>query len=260
MVVAIVLSMADKKIPGIYNYCDRWCERCYFTSRCSVFEEESGIPSNEKDLSNKAFWDRLAINFSKAKKMLEKAAEHYGVDLNSLAKEMDDLKEKQKKIRKESEEHPLSKLSFVYSERSRDWLKSQPGMMQRLEELREGLTLGVESVPDAKTKMEVIKDCLAIIQWYQTFIHVKIVRAFMGRSNFNMNEDDDNDFSDADGSAKIAIIGIDRSMHAWLELYKLLPDREDDFLSVLGMLEKMKTMAVEEFPKALSFKRPGFDE
>ena len=23
-----------KYISGIYNYCDRWCERCRFTSRC----------------------------------------------------------------------------------------------------------------------------------------------------------------------------------------------------------------------------------
>ena len=24
-------------ISGIYNYCDRWCERCAFTSRCMNF-------------------------------------------------------------------------------------------------------------------------------------------------------------------------------------------------------------------------------
>ena len=34
-------------IPGIYTYCDRWCERCAFTSRCLQFrleaeERESG--------------------------------------------------------------------------------------------------------------------------------------------------------------------------------------------------------------------------
>jgi hypothetical protein len=25
-------------IPGIYNYCDRWCERCQLTSRCLNYE------------------------------------------------------------------------------------------------------------------------------------------------------------------------------------------------------------------------------
>ena len=24
-------------IPGIYNYCDRWCQRCPFTFRCMNF-------------------------------------------------------------------------------------------------------------------------------------------------------------------------------------------------------------------------------
>ena len=26
-----------KYIPGIYNYCDYWCERCAFTKRCRNF-------------------------------------------------------------------------------------------------------------------------------------------------------------------------------------------------------------------------------
>jgi hypothetical protein len=28
------LAADPKYIPGICNYCDRWCERCPFTSRC----------------------------------------------------------------------------------------------------------------------------------------------------------------------------------------------------------------------------------
>src|SRR5438128_7391496 len=27
-------------ISGIYNYCDRWCERCQFTSRCFLYATE----------------------------------------------------------------------------------------------------------------------------------------------------------------------------------------------------------------------------
>src|SRR5262245_58416083 len=27
-------------ISGIYNYCDRWCERCAFTSRCFLYATE----------------------------------------------------------------------------------------------------------------------------------------------------------------------------------------------------------------------------
>jgi len=31
------LAKNDQFISGIYNYCDRWCERCSFTSRCMNF-------------------------------------------------------------------------------------------------------------------------------------------------------------------------------------------------------------------------------
>jgi len=29
----------ERMIPGIYNYCDRWCERCAFSRRCRVFRD-----------------------------------------------------------------------------------------------------------------------------------------------------------------------------------------------------------------------------
>jgi hypothetical protein len=28
------LAADPNHITGIYNYCDRWCERCSFTARC----------------------------------------------------------------------------------------------------------------------------------------------------------------------------------------------------------------------------------
>ena len=30
-------------ISGIYNYCDRWCERCPLTSRCLVYATEKAL-------------------------------------------------------------------------------------------------------------------------------------------------------------------------------------------------------------------------
>ena len=42
--------MSDEKksyISGIYNYCDRWCERCRFTSNCYLFTTESRISTHE---------------------------------------------------------------------------------------------------------------------------------------------------------------------------------------------------------------------
>jgi hypothetical protein len=86
------------------------------------------------------------------------------------------------------------------------------------------------------------------------------MRALMGKLSNNNPEDDDDGNRDSDGSAKIAIIAIERSMHAWSALFEILPDKEDDFLKILSMLEKIKSMTLKEFPGARAFIRPGFDE
>ena len=43
-------------ISGIYNYCDRWCERCQFTSRCLLYaqERESAGDTEANDIHNEA--------------------------------------------------------------------------------------------------------------------------------------------------------------------------------------------------------------
>lgn len=46
-----------KYIPGIYNYCDRWCERCQFTSRCLSHSigEDQNKKLEEIDQENERF-------------------------------------------------------------------------------------------------------------------------------------------------------------------------------------------------------------
>jgi hypothetical protein len=261
LVPVIFTSMAKGNISGIHNYCDRWCERCTFTSRCAIYEDESQIPSEQLDIKNKAFWERLGENFSKAKDVLHKAAEHYGIDLAAVQEELQETERRNERIKAESREHPLSKHSLEYSKLAREWLKTQPGMLERLDTLKTELTLGVESHEAAKQETVMIKDSLAVIQWYMTFIHVKLVRALMGKLNHKTDEEEDDGCPhDFDGSAKIALIAMDRSLDAWSALFEILPDKEDDFLKILSLLQKIKSMAREEFPKAEAFVRPGFDE
>jgi hypothetical protein len=252
--------MSDKKISGIHNYCDRWCERCSFGSRCAVYEHESLVPGDEKDKSNKAFWDRLAVNFAKARGLMEQAAKKHGVDLNVISNDVNEIEAKSKRHREQSREHPIGRLSWEYSEASVAWLKSQPGMLVKLEELKDGLNMGIESVNAAKTTMAVIKDCVEVVQWYMTFINVKLVRALTEKMDYDGWEEENGLQCDFDGSAKIAIIGIERSLQAWIKLFEILPDQEDHFLKVLAMLEKLKDMVIKEFPNAMDFKRPGFDD
>jgi hypothetical protein len=250
--------MGNDNIPGIYNYCDRWCERCIYTSRCAVFESEKDALPDEQDMANKAFWERLSDNFAKAKEMLEKKAEELGIDLTETETEAEAYEKRKAEVKIKSQNNPIIKLAREYGLFTRKWLKTQPGMMAKLERLKEEITMGVESQEGVRTQTETIKDCLAVIQWYNTFIEVKFMRALSGKIQ---NSFPDEDFPrDYDGSAKIGIIAIERSMQAWARLFDLLPDQEDDFLRALSLLEKIKSAALAEFPEAMNFVRPGFDE
>ncbi|MEW6323372.1 MAG: hypothetical protein AB1635_20060 [Acidobacteriota bacterium] len=35
---------SDKSIPGIYEYCDRWCRTCAFTAHCRLYQEVLSVP------------------------------------------------------------------------------------------------------------------------------------------------------------------------------------------------------------------------
>lgn len=35
-------------IEGIYNFCDRWCERCALTSRCLLYQMEQDDPQTTR--------------------------------------------------------------------------------------------------------------------------------------------------------------------------------------------------------------------
>ena len=65
---------------------------------------------------------------------------------------------------------------------------------------------------------------------------------------------------DADGSAKVALIGIDRSLAAWAALRSHFPDQEDAILDFLLRLARIRRQAEKLFPNARAFVRPGFDE
>src|SRR5262245_59438678 len=78
-------------ISGIYNYCDRWCERCPFTSRCLVYAQEledADEPPECRDITNEAFWQKLASIFKETRELVEQWAKEAGVDLNAVDEEM----------------------------------------------------------------------------------------------------------------------------------------------------------------------------
>ncbi len=71
---------------------------------------------------------------------------------------------------------------------------------------------------------EMISDATEVIRWYQYQIAVKTVRALISLGD-ETEEDAEEIANDSDGSIKVALIGIARSISAWRTLQLLGQDK-----------------------------------
>src|SRR5438445_8047471 len=112
-------------ISGIYNYCDRWCERCPFTSRCMVYATENAESINDDpeshDINNAKFWQKLERIFRETHEMILEWAVEMGVDLESAEAEAAIAERGQR--REEAKEHPVSLSERHYAQMVQEWFK-----------------------------------------------------------------------------------------------------------------------------------------
>src|SRR5262249_32500177 len=106
-----------------------------------------------------------------------------------------------------------------------------------------------------------------VIRWYQYFIAAKVFRALIGSDSELQDvysQDTENEVNpsqtDANGSAKIALIAIERSLGAWRIMQSCVPDKTESVESLMTKLENLRSGIEEELPLARDFIRPGFDE
>jgi hypothetical protein len=253
------LANDPRLIPGVYNYCDRWCERCPFTSRCmnyALSEDEFDSPES-KDITNQAFWDKLHDIFRTTLEMVKETAEEMGIDLSTIDHEK--FAEQEKIVHKTAKKQPHTKAAFAYVDMVNKWFDSNDDLLKnKAEDL---LSLAQAEIPGVKTEEDAlnIQDCLEVIRWYQHQIYVKLCRASTGMIRGEL-EDIECFPQDANGSAKVAIIGIERSIAAWGGLLQQFPDQENSILDMLVALKKLLRQVEAAFPEARAFIRPGFDE
>ena len=239
------LAGEERFIPGIYNYCDRWCERCPQTSHCLNFacsEEEFADPET-RDFENEAFWEKLSESFRTALELLKDAADEHGIDLESLeAGPSDEELERKDEMAKS---HEVCRAAKVYSDIVQDWFASPANLLVASPALDgEGASL---------------EEAMEVIRWYQHFIYVKLMRAVRGELDERGEELDDLP-KDSEGSAKIALIAIDRSIGAWGTVYAHDSFPNEKILRFIAYLDRLREEVEKTFPAARSFARPGFEK
>jgi hypothetical protein len=228
------MEVRDGFIVGIFNYCDSWCDTCGFTSRCRVFadmaETEASLDPNLKAVAD-------------APLLPEEVPPPRPAWLQELINEINEATAKdvaeelyERRARRFVAEHaPIDARGEDYFRRAHRWLQDHE--------------------PAAPA---VAGDPRSVISWFHMLIHVKAMRALRG-----LAEDDpaDRDWpADHDGSAKVALIGIDRSQTAWLDLVDLGLASPEEAAPFVDDLSWLRDALERTFPSARAFVRPGFDE
>ena len=246
-------------IQGIYNYCDRWCERCAFTSRCLTYKqskEKFGDPETS-DINNAAFWERLSETFNETLDLLKEMAEEQGIDLDSLTTESDE--EYRLSGDTDTVVHLLLHMSEPYIAMVDQWFGPFENLADNAPDDPE-MDTGVDPEQSSSEADTVaFRDAVEVVRWYQYQIHVKLKRALgSARDEKAWNLDDLP--KDSEGSAKVALVGIDRSISAWGKISTVFPSQKEETLSILSFLKRLRDRVEKEFPAAMSFVRPGFDD
>ena len=232
-------------ISGIYNYCDRWCERCPLTSRCLVYatEQEDDDSPESRDVRNEAFWRKLGAIFLETRELVVEWAREARVDLTGPAEGEEKRSHRRRQL---IDNHPLAKSGKKYANAASDWFREFDQ------------TIEISDLRATENEREHLEDAREVIQWYQYQIAVKTIRALSGR-----REEEDPELADfpkdSDGSAKVALIGIDRSIAAWRLMQLSLPERADSIVTLILQLERLRYRLENGFPQARRFIRPGFD-
>ena len=262
----------ERFIPGIFNTCDYWCARCAFTRRCRNFamgdemERRANGTAPPEDAVNAAFWERLGdtlretVAFGPHEAWDDEAMAEVDAELEPDP-EWDAREEARSKA---ADRHPLMRMARDYLVRVHAWLKSADG---DLKAVAQDLMVAARSRIDAdalENEARDIGEMIEVIAWYHTLIPAKLGRAV--RQRIDSEADDCPDIlvevrsEDANGTGKVVLIAIERSMAAWLRLRGVLPGHEDTILGMLALLDRMRAELHAALPGAASFRRPGFDD
>lgn len=228
------MEIQDGFIVGIFNYCDRWCERCEFTSRCRVFADMAEMEAS-LDPGLKPIVDAPPLP-AEAPPPPPPWMQELIDDMNRAASEPVPTRELRHVRPVLTPEHErISERAHEYFMRVHGWLKSR-----------------------SRTGAEPPSDPASVVAWFHTLVPAKVHRALMGLADDDPEERDWP--ADFDGSAKVALLGIEQSHVAWLQLLEARQASGAEAQVMIADLVWLGEELERVFPNARAFVRPAFDE
>ena len=249
-------------IPGIYNYCDTWCERCLFTTRCHSFQTQQKKPvaaSGSSANASEVLVQQLTEALNLTKQYIEKLRAQESIPNvdEPTESEKQALEQQAAFRRQQAKNHPIAQLSHKYLRTSGDWLRSEADLLEVAGEQQLLIVeMGIREYDEALVTLNALKDAWEMIKWYRTLIPVKAMSALRVLAD-PTTDPHLNDYYL--GKAKLVLVCIDQSLRAWQTMLETYPEKLDEALDALALLSRMRREMEELFPKARGFKRPGLD-
>ena len=226
-------------VPGIYNYCDRRCDRCRFSERCLNHLESREHHTPPEDRPGPAVDAVIGGSLHRALDMMRIIAERQGLDLSSTAEEQAEYERDAAARERRARADPAVALSRQYT------LTAWP------------ITRALWPIVMARGDDGVI-EALETIEQLCTSVSSKTYRAVRGALEPDFDASDLQ--SDPNGSAKIARLIIGDSRRAWGVLMEVGRATADGVpAKLVGMLDDLDAGIAVRFPRAMEFVRPGFD-
>jgi hypothetical protein len=258
-------------IPGIYNYCDAWCERCLYTDKCMNYasrklmarEFEEDKRRKELQEKNQDFWKQVNTIVEAAAEIIDEEIP-LEPDINLLFPDDDwdedaeEAMKDHKKLRDKAKNHILSKVASKYEKAVEKWFLDRKEIL-KTESHTEKYSLRV-SYPGITDEgvLRQLADSVELVSWYHIQIWIKMQRAVTGY--FEEEEDpgffEEFSLDDHVGSAFVVLLGVDRSIAGWNTISKHLKAESESVKPLLRMLLWMRSEVEIMFPGARSFVWP----
>lgn len=262
------LSFLHENIFGIYNYCDRWCEKCSYTNRCLLFKKEAErnikhILNDEDPNNPEVFAKDISDNFKEVFDLLSKEIDNENdseyldedeFDFDDSENELENMLEHES----EDDEGPSASLRKIQNpliDMTEDLFKDFYKYYNLLKSI-------FPEEFDEKNPDNYLHKNLEILAWYTPQISVKTKMCFWGKSKLlkaknEIQKEVEKEIFNV--NCAIAFSGIKNCLSALSNLYKLKLEVQSETLLLLTTTKQIKEIFVTEFPTVLTYKRPYFD-
>jgi hypothetical protein len=224
-------ALDPELIPGVYNGCDQWCDYCPATGRCLAFRLS---PPDREDRD--IYGD---INKAMRESMVLLKDCHEAEGLKPPDELLQLLADTGKPVVLEPIDDPLERLGRRYVVLATAFLASWDEIPVRIPRREHGPTPS------------------EVFLFYHFLIAIKIYRALVSAKNAARTGSPDARH-DAELSARVALIGIDRSDEALQVM--ALDDHDARIEHMRGCLRRLRREVEGRFPTARELVRPGLDD